>query len=180
MYISKQLKENNIAEYLLYMWQVEDMIRAAHLDIDRLQENYISKFQALPGQQEELTTWYSNLIRMMHDESKESRGHLQINRNVMLTLEELHHTLLSSPKFPFYTAAYYKALPYIVELRNRGENKELSEVENCFDALYGIMMLRLQKKEIGAETLKAMADITKLIGLLSDYYKQEKAGTLEA
>ena len=26
MFISKQLKENNIAEYLIYMWQVEDMI----------------------------------------------------------------------------------------------------------------------------------------------------------
>ena len=33
MFISKQLKENNIAEYLIYMWQVEDMIRANGCDL---------------------------------------------------------------------------------------------------------------------------------------------------
>ena len=36
MYIAKQLKEKNIAEYLLYMWQVEDIIRAHSLNIDQL------------------------------------------------------------------------------------------------------------------------------------------------
>ena len=53
----------------------------------------------------------------------------------------LHNQLLQSSKFPFYTAAYYKALPYIVELRNKGDKKDVSELENCFDALYGVMLL---------------------------------------
>lgn len=35
MYISKQLKQKNIAEYLLYMWQVEDMIRANNFDMEK-------------------------------------------------------------------------------------------------------------------------------------------------
>ena len=33
MFIAKQLKEKNIAEYLLYMWQVEDLLRANELDL---------------------------------------------------------------------------------------------------------------------------------------------------
>ncbi|RKW59613.1 MAG: DUF4924 family protein, partial [Prevotella sp.] len=28
MYIAKQLREKSIAEYILYMWQIEDLIRA--------------------------------------------------------------------------------------------------------------------------------------------------------
>lgn len=36
MIIAKKLKEQNIAEYLIYMWQVEDLIRANGCDIDRL------------------------------------------------------------------------------------------------------------------------------------------------
>ena len=28
--IARQLKEKNIAEYLIYMWQEEDLIRANH------------------------------------------------------------------------------------------------------------------------------------------------------
>ena len=75
--------------------------------------------------------------------------------------------------------AYYKALPYIVELRNKGDKKDVSELENCFDALYGVMLLRLQHKPISDETAKAVADITKLLAMLSDYYKQDKAGELK-
>ena len=68
---------------------------------------------------------------------------------------------------------------YIVELRNKGDKKDVSELENCFDALYGVMLLRLQHKPISNETAKAVADITKLLAMLSDYYKQDKAGELK-
>ena len=52
-------------------------------------------------------------------------------------------------------------------------------MENCVDALYGVMLLRLQHKPISDETAKAVADITKLLAMLSDYYKQDKAGELK-
>lgn len=179
MYIAKILKEQNIAEYLLYMWQVEDIIRAYHLNLDELKTNYLSKFNASGEKEKELEEWYSNLIDMMRSENVQQSGHLQINKNIILILTDLHLQLLHSPKFPFYSAAYYKALPYIVELRNKGDKKDIPELENCFDALYGVMMLKLQKKEVSEETSRAVADITKLLGLLSDYYKQDKAGTLK-
>ena len=51
-------------------------------------------------------------------------------------------------------------------------------MENCFDALYGVMLLRLQQKPVNDETAKAVADITKLLSMLSEYYKQDKAGEL--
>lgn len=44
MFISKQLKENNIAEYLIYMWQVEDLLRANGCDIDRIRQNIILRY----------------------------------------------------------------------------------------------------------------------------------------
>ena len=93
-------------------------------------------------------------------------------------LTDVHNELLKSTKFPFYTATYYKALPYIVELRNKGQNKDTFELETCFEALYGVMMLRLQQKVISKETDLAIADITKLIASLSDYYRQDVNGEL--
>ena len=36
MYISQQLKKQNIAEYLLYMWQIEDLIRANRFDMESI------------------------------------------------------------------------------------------------------------------------------------------------
>ena len=44
MFISKQLKENNIAEYLIYMWQVEDMIRANGCDIEKIKKNIVEAY----------------------------------------------------------------------------------------------------------------------------------------
>ena len=85
---------------------------------------------------------------------------------------------MQSTKFPFYNAAYYKALPFIVELRNKGD-KEVNEIETCLDALYGIMMLRLQKKEITPETANAIKEITTLVGLLSDYYIKDRTEGLK-
>ena len=53
------------------------------------------------------------------------------------------------------------------------------EIENCFDALYGVMLLRAQKKEVSVETGVAMEHIAKFVGMLSEYYKKEKEGELE-
>ena len=179
MYIARQLKEKNVAEYLLYMWQVEDLIRANHLDIEELKTNYISRFNPSPEQEKEMVEWYTNLIVMMRSEQVQEKGHLQINKNMIILLTDLHLQLLNSPKFPFYSAAYYKALPYIVEIRARNNNRDLPELESCFEILYGVMLLKMQKKAVSADTQKAVADISKLLGMLSDYYMQDKQGNLK-
>ena len=116
---------------------------------------------------------------MMNTEGCREQGHLQINKVTLQQLEELHAQLLASTKFPFYNAEYYKVLPYIVELRNRGANKEENEIETCFNSLYGVMLLRLQHKEITPNTQHAVKEITTFVGMLSDYYKKDKDEGLE-
>jgi flagellin-specific chaperone FliS len=179
MIIANELRKTNIAEYLLYMWQVEDIIRAYGCSLTALRREYISRFDYDEDKKEELTDWYGNLINMINQEGCREGGHLQINKVVMQQLIELHEQLLESTKFPFYNTEYYKVLPFIVELRNRGANKEENEIETCFNALYGTMMLRLQKKEISPDTQHAIKEITTFIGMLSDYYKKDKEEGLE-
>ena len=133
MKIAQQLRENNIAEYLIYMWQVEDLIRANGCDIDKLDAQVVSLFPK--EERNELHEWYDNLLLMMRNEQVTQHGHLQINKNIIISLTELHSNLLASPKFPFYNAAYYKALPYIVELRSKNGQKDEPELETCFEAL---------------------------------------------
>lgn len=178
MFISQKLRKESIAEYLLYMWQVEDIIRAYDCYLPALRRNYISRFELSDEDRDELTDWYANLLRMMNEEGCREEGHLQINKLIIQQLEELHSQLINSPKFPFYSAEYYKVLPFIVELRNRGD-KDISELETCFNALYGVMMLRLQKKPITPETETAIKEITTFIGMLSDYYKEDKEKGIE-
>ncbi len=179
MFVSQELRKKNIAEYLLYMWQVEDIIRAYGCSLSRIRKEYIERFHYDDEQKEEMTDWYGDLVRMMNQEGCRESGHLQVNKVVMMQLVELNAQLLASTKFPFYNSEYYRVLPYIVELRNKGKKKEENEVETCFDALYGVMMLRLQKKDISPDTTHAIKEITTFIGMLNDYYFKDKAGELE-
>ena len=173
MFIAQELRKTNIAEYLLYMWQVEDTIRAFDFSLGRIRREYIDRFEYTEEQKEAEADWFGNL------EGCREQGHLQINKVVMQQLQELNAQLLSSSKFPFYNAEYYKVLPYIVELRNRGTNKEENEVETCFNSLYGLMMLRLQKKEITPNTEHAVKEISTFIGMLNDYYLKDKQEPLQ-
>ncbi len=175
--IAQQLKETNIAEYLIYMWQEEDLIRANGCDMDRMEENVILRYpeQERPA----LREWYNNLITMMHEEGVCDKGHLQINKNVIIKLTDLHHALSASPKFPFYSAAYFKALPFIVELRNKNGQKEEPELETCFEALYGVLLLRLQKKAVSEGTAKAIQAIGSFLSMLANYYDKDLKGELK-
>lgn len=167
MYIASQKNKENIAEYLLYMWQIEDIIRANDLDIDKIKANVIDKFDYTEAQKKEMTEWYESLIDMMRRENVEKTGHLQLNKNVIIQLTDLHLALLKDPRFPEYTAEFYKTLPYIVELRAKGGENPDGEIETCFNALYGMLMLRLQGKEISPETMTAIQQISKFMALLA-------------
>ena len=145
------------------MWQVEDTIRAFDCSLSRIRREYVERFDYTEDQKEEEVDWFGHLIRMMNQEGCREKGHLQINQVTMQMLIELHNQLLQSSKFPFYSAEYYKVLPYIVELRNRGANKEENEIETCFNSLYGVMLLRLQHKDISPDTQHAVKEITTLL-----------------
>ncbi len=186
MFIADKLRKENIAEYLLYMWQVEDIIRAYNCEIVRIRKEYLSTFNMDEEQMDEEETWWRNLVRMMREEGVQKCGHLQINKATMQLLCELNEQLLASPKYPFYNSQYYKVLPFIVELRRKSQatqsqrqRQSHGEVETCFDALYGMMMLKLQKKEISPDTEHAMKEITTFVGMLNDYYMKDKIKPLE-
>lgn len=179
MIIANQLKTSNRAEFLLYMWQVEDILRAYDCDPERLEKEYLTRFELDEKARRETAVWYADLCRMMRAEGVTEKGHLPVSRNILQELEELHAALLASSKFPYYREMYYKVLPYVVELRAKTPGTQSSELEVCFEALYGSLMLRLQGKELSEGTKRALRDISTLLGQLSDYYFKDKEKPLE-
>lgn len=181
MKIAQQKRKENIAEYLLYMWQVEDIIRACKFDIDIIEKNVISQYQADKETHAQMRDWWESLITMMELEHVKESGHLQINKNVIIRITDLHLALVKNEKYPEYGADYYRTLPYIVELRAKHGNTEdaAGELETCFNALYGLLMLKLQGKEISKETQLAMAQISHFMGLLAAYFAKYESGDLE-
>lgn len=179
MIIAKQKRKENICEYLLYMWQVEDLIRANHFDMDEIRDKVIARYNQPDEVKEEIGRWYEELIEMMRSEGVKESGHIQLNKNVIITLTDLHLRLLKSPKEMIYGAAYYKTLPYIVQLRAKSGGNDIPELETCFTAVYGYLMLRMQGKEISAETLDGIKQISSFLALLAEKYRADMNGELE-
>ncbi len=126
-------------------------------------------------QRRQIVEWYESLIDMMRLEGVQKTGHLQINKNILNQLVQLHQKLLADPSFPEYTAEFYRTLPYIVELRAKAGDAPQGEIETCFTALYGMLLMRLQKKEMTPETAAAIKQITRFIAALSrDFHLDEE------
>lgn len=178
MIIASQKRKENIAEYLLYMWQIEDLIRANGLDIERIRQSVINNYPAEPAQLRDMAEWYESLIDMMRREEVTEKGHLQMNRNIIGDLAQLHLRILAEPKFDEYRKEFYATLPFIVELRAKAGESRVGEIETCFNALYGTLLLRLQHKEISEETAKALAQISRFIALLAKYYHLDEEDRL--
>lgn len=178
MIIASQKRKENIAEYLLYMWQIEDIIRANDLDLAKIERNVIDRFGLDETRHRAMVDWYESLIDMIRREDVVKTGHLQINRNVLNDLVRLHQTLLKDPRFADYSAEFYRTLPYIVELRAKAGDNKVGEIETCFNALYGVLMLRLQRKAISPDTQKAVEQISRFIALLARDYKLDEEDRL--
>ena len=179
MIIAKRKRKENIAEYLLYMWQVEDLIRANRFDMDSIRRTVIAHYLQPASVKEEIAQWYQELIDMMRSEGVMEKGHIQLNKNVIIALTDLHLRLLRSTKEMVYGATYYKTLPFIVQLRAKSGGEELPEIETCFNALYGYLLLKMQHKEVSAETTEAIKQITAFLALLSEKYRADMNNELD-
>ena len=172
MIIAEQKRKENIAEYLLYMYQVEDMIRANKLDLDGIEATLISKFEVSYEVKREMREWYKTLVTMMQDEQKEVSGHISILETTAEQLSEMHHQLLKQGIDNSYKETYGKASPHIEALRMRSGHSKESDVQVALNGLYGLLILKLKKTLITEETTAAFETIRELVAELSSRYME--------
>jgi hypothetical protein len=146
------LKKNNIAEYILYLWQLEDYLRAFPQQADANQELH-------------------DLSEMMHQENILEKGHLQLAQNALSELEDLHNDLLDQEAT--YRAAMLQLTPSLNLLKAKTDRPTMSDIEACLILLYQIMLLKLQKRTISSETEQVQKQVTKVLQYLSKTYKEQ-------
>ena len=175
MITARLKRKENIFEYLIYMWQVEDLIRACRFNTDEIEERVVSQYDQPEDVKREIRQWYQELIDMMRGEDVMEKGHIQINKNVIIELNDLHLRLLKNPQETIYSSLYYKALPAIVQLRSKSGGNDVSEIETCFTAVYGYLLLKMQGKDISNETTESMKLISSLLTFLAARFHEEEA-----
>ncbi len=178
MLIARHYKQNNIAEYLLYMWQVEDIIRSHNFDLQAIDGFIVQKHDLDEDTKGEMKMWYQNLIDQMMQQGISEKGHLKELNALVDELQNLHGLMLSKVQDQKYLEVYTHAKPNIDSLKKRSEADVQSEIALCFNGLYGQLMLKLSNQHISAETSAAMETISKLVAYLAAYYKKWKANEI--
>ena len=144
-----KVKKENIAEYILYLWQIEDYLRAF-------------------PQQADASSELHDLSEMMHREGILEKGHLQLAQNALGELEELDAQLRQEDAV--YRASVLRLQPSLNLLKARTDRPTMSDIEACLLLLYQIMLLRLQKREITPQTADVQQRATRLLQFLSKTY----------
>ena len=179
MLIARQKLNENIAEYILYMYQVEDVIRAYNLDLDAIMEQYVRPQLPDDSYFRQYAEWYGDLIRKMKEQQKQKSGHLLELNEVLVELSYLHNTLLNLANDGKYRALVEAATPYLEEFKSKSNLKDKNHIELLFGAMYMKLLLRLQKKEISAETEEAFDSMRIMLAYLSQAYHKMKRGDLD-
>jgi hypothetical protein len=179
MLIAQEKRKSNIAEFVLYMWQVEDLIRAARFDIHQINEQVILKFRQPGTTLDEIRSWYGNLITLMAEERLIEKGHISYLNKLVRELNDLHLRLLHAPGQEKYKQLYREAGDHIKSFMAKSPEPFSSEVEACLTGLYGYLMLRLKHSEVSAETREAMTSFSNLLAALSIRFREIEEGKME-
>ena len=77
MDIALAKRRENIAEYILYLWQIEDLLRALQFSPEAIYSQLIAPRGIEEGQRHNYLLWYMDIANLLREEGKEEKGHLE-------------------------------------------------------------------------------------------------------
>ena len=174
MLIAREKRRSNIAEFIIYMYQIEDMVRASEFDLGRIEMNIIRQYEQPPEVIDEIREWYASLIQAMKQEKIEIKGHLQFVKNLVVDLNNLHLRLVEKKEETEYQELYRQAKPNIDILQDKAIKPDVLEIEACLNGLYGYLLLKIRNRDISKETQQGIETISHLLAHLSMRFKEEE------
>tara|TARA_B100000768_G_scaffold112236_1_gene103968 strand:+ start:12778 stop:13350 length:573 start_codon:yes stop_codon:yes gene_type:complete len=175
MPIAQNKLQENIAEYILYVWQMQDLLRSVSLDTDVLYQKLGLTDSNDPNSEER--NWLKNLAERIKIEAISKKGNTAEISTILAELHFLHNTLIEVLKDDKYVDIYAKSAPHIKGLMAKSTSNQ-NIMEHMLIALYGWLILRMQKKDISQETVEAMASFSKTMAYVSLKYKEMKTGEI--
>ena len=179
MLIALQKRKENIAEYILYLWQVEDLLRALQFSPEAIYSTLVAKTQNTDEQQKEnIFNWYMQIVELLRKEGKEQKGHLDHTLHLIADLHNLHLQLMKLPAGEHYRMTYARLAGELPRLRTIIDNDDISDTELCFRALYATMLYRI--KGGGKQAIEdTIAVVSPVIGELAAMYGKVERGEID-
>ncbi len=178
MLLAHQKQNENIAEYILYMYQMEDIIRAFQFDLESIVQHTVLPITDNAAEIAEYRAWYEGLIREMKAQRIELKGHLADIQDLVIELSYLNSTLLTVYNDEKYKMLNNQAVSTLEEFKVKSNLQDKNTIEILLHAMYMKLLMRLKKQEISSETEEAFDTMRIQLAYLVKSYHQMKNGTL--
>ena len=178
MLLAHQKQNENIAEYILYMYQMEDIIRAFQFDLESIVQHTVLPITDNEVEIAEYRSWYEGLIREMKAQRIELKGHLADIQDLVIELSYLNSTLLTVYNDEKYKTLNNQAVSTLEEFKAKSNLQDKNTIELLLHAMYMKLLMRLKKQEISSETEEAFDTMRIQLAYLVKAYHQMKNGTL--
>jgi len=165
-------KKESIAEYIIFMYQAEDLTKAYDYNLDDILEYVIKHMSSDEAVIKEQLLWYADIIEQMKNEDiANSKKRLHSTQIYVDRLTRLHDQLLVTDES--YMGNYAKADKDIRLHINLSENTIVNPVQICLNALYGLLLIKLNGKKVSDEQQTMLANFGSVLEYLSEAYKKE-------
>ncbi len=178
MILAKEKRNSNIVEYVLYMWQIESILRSYELNEEKVMEFVSTQYKVESEQLDEIKDWYRNLLVMMEKEQKQKEGHLQFLSNLVDDLNRFHLAIIQQAIAPGYIQLYNELKADIELIKNKA-NKASNEVEAMLNAIYLYLLMKMKQEQISDNTKAGVQGFSKLLASLAKLFKSYEKGDLE-
>lgn len=167
--VAEKKKAKNIGEFIIYMYQMEDLLRAYQFNMQEVKQYVISHYPVSEEEKEETFQWFNELAASMANENIKEKGHLKSVQAMVDTLAKLHWQLLKTDHT--YFNIYQKAKPHIIQMvMEAGENSPGNEIQIFLNAIYGLLLAKLRGREIPKDMMEATYAFGDVLGYLNYAY----------
>ncbi len=178
MDIARQKRDENIAEYILYIWQLEDLLRALRFDPRAVFEALVAPREGTDEWKLSALEWYMEIAELLTAEGKAEGGHLDHTLHLIGEMNDLHAMLLEQPVGRGYRELFARLAPALPALRTTLGRDDVSDIELAFRALYAAMLYRIKgvRAEITGEVVELVSPV---VATLSDMYHKVERGEID-
>lgn len=180
MDIAQSKRKENIAEYILYIWQLEDLLRAMQFSPEAVYSQLVAP-RNLPDEQKLVfLQWYMEIADLLRKEGKEQSGHLQHTLHLIADMHNLHLQLMRNPVGEHYRATFARLAPELPKLRAMLRSEEMSDTEIEFRALYAAMLYRIKGDTRRAAAIGDTIElVSPVVGELAAMYGRVERGEVD-
>jgi hypothetical protein len=169
--LAERKKAQNIGEYLIYMYQMEDLIRSYQGNMEEIGLYVVAHYPVSEEEKNEIKSWFGGLANAMQEQGILAKGHLKELNELVASLLQLHYLLLKSDAN--YATTFHLVKPHLLEAVEAAQTEDLgNEIQICLNGVYGLLLCRLLGKKVSDRQLEAAEAFGNVLSQLNFNYQQ--------